>query len=97
MPADTAIDVLFHTLPWQDKNGQQQVKFDRKASVDQHEVKFARKASLVIEEIEVDEEQPRVQVRLPNLFCTSFGIVRDAAVNPNYQKVRQESEAWLSQ
>jgi len=48
MPADTAIDVLFHTLPWQDKNGQQQVKFDRKASVDQHEVKFARKASLVI-------------------------------------------------
>ena len=94
---DSAIDVQFRTLPWEDKDVQHQVSHDRKASVDQHQFHFGRKASLVVDEVKIDEEHQRVQVRLPNLFNPSFGIVRNAAVNRNYGEVRQESEAWLAQ
>lgn len=91
---DSAIEVQFRTLPWDDKDVQHQVS---KASVDQHQFHFGRKASLVVEEVKVDEEHQRVQVRLPNLFNPLFGVVRNAAVNPKYDEVRQESEAWLAQ
>jgi len=91
------IDVQLRTLPWQEEHVQQQVNYDRRASVDQRHFQFGRKASLVLEDIKVNEEYQRVKVRLPNLFNSSFGIVRDIAVNPEYENLRQDSEAWLAQ
>ena len=95
--ADSAIDVQFRKLPWEDKDVQHLVNYNRKPSVDQHQFKFGRKASLVVEDVRVDKEHQRVQVRLPDLFCPSFGVVRNAVVNPNYEEVREESEAWLAE
>jgi len=42
-------------------------------------------------------EPKRTIVRLPDLFCPSFGIIRNPAINPHYEEVRAESEAWLAQ
>ena len=89
---------------------QHRFKFDRKASVvvieeievddevDEEQQSVLEATSIiVVEDIKVEVEPQRVLVRLPDLFCTSFGIVRDAAVNPSYEEVRKESEAWVAE
>lgn len=103
----STIDIQFCTQPWQDKDVLHLIDLDRKTSVDLHQVRIERKASVVVvQEIivdneesdeEIDEEPQRVLVRLPDLFCTSFGVVRDAAVNSSYEEVRKVSEAWVAE